>query len=79
LVLDLDQASSAVVHPVDFPGLDLPEPARNAAEVPADRVLVAAAARSDAEVALLPGSLVPDHGVAAILRWENSPDLPSGE
>jgi hypothetical protein len=71
LVLDLDQAGSAVVHPVDFPGLELPDPARSAAEVPADRVLVAAAARSDAEVALLPGTLIPDHGVAAILRWED--------
>jgi hypothetical protein len=71
LVLDLDQAGSAVVHPVDFPGLELPDPARTAPEVPADRVLVAAAARSDADVALLPGSLIPDHGVAAILRWEN--------
>ncbi|MGY2873728.1 hypothetical protein ACVW00_000918 [Marmoricola sp. URHA0025 HA25] len=71
LVLDLDQARGGVVHPVDFPGLELPDPARSAAEVPADRVLVAAAARSDAEIALLPGSLIPDHGVAAILRWED--------
>jgi hypothetical protein len=71
LVLDLDQAGSATVHPVDFPGLDLPDPARSAPEVPADRVLVAAAARSDAEVSLLPGDLIPDHGVAAILRWED--------
>jgi len=71
LVLDLDQARGATVHPVDFPGLDLPDPARNAPEVPADRVLVAAAARSDAAVSLLPGELIPDHGIAAILRWED--------
>jgi hypothetical protein len=69
LVLDLDQAGAATVRPVDFPGLDLPEPARQAAEVPADRLLVAAAARSDATISLLPAALVPDHGIAAILRW----------
>ena len=70
LVLDLDQASTATVHPADFPGLELPDTARRAGEVPADRVLVAAAARSDAELTLLPGELMPDHGVAAVLRWD---------
>ena len=71
LVLDLDQAGDTTVHPADYAGLDLPDPARRAAEMPADRVLVAAAARSDAEVSLLPGRLIPDHGVAAILRWDD--------
>jgi hypothetical protein len=70
LVLDPVQVQEATVHPVDFPGLELPEPARSSAELPADRVLVAAAARSDSAVSLLPEALVPDHGVAAILRWD---------
>ena len=70
LVLDLDQARDATVHPVDFPGLDLPEPASRAAEVPADRALVAAAARSDAQISLLPADLIPQRGVAAVLRWD---------
>lgn len=70
LVLDPAQAQEATVHPADFPGLELPEPARSAAAVPADRILLAAAARSDAGVSLLPAALVPDHGVAAILRWD---------
>ena len=71
LVLDLGQAQDATVHPVDFPGLELPEPARSSAELPADRVLLAAAARTDAAVSLLPAALVPAPGVAAILRWDD--------
>lgn len=70
LVLDPAQVRDATVHPADFPGLELPEPARSSAELPADRVLVAAAARSDSAVSLLPEALVPGHGVAAILRWD---------
>ena len=64
------RARGATVHPVDFPGLDLPEPASRAAEVPADRALVAAAARSDAQISLLPADLIPQRGVAAVLRWD---------
>ena len=71
LVIDLDQVRDATIRPADFPGLELPEPAAGAAEVPADRVLVAAAVRSDAEIALLPAELIPDREVAAILRWDD--------
>ena len=71
LVLDLDQASGTTVHPVDLPGLELPDPARRTPEIAADRVLLAAAARSDADVSLLPASLLPEAGVAAVLRWDD--------
>jgi hypothetical protein len=70
LVLDLDRAHESTVHPAEFPGLELPDPARSSAEAPADRVLLAAAALTGAEVSLLPAALIPDHGVAAVLRWE---------
>ena len=70
LVLDLDQTRGDTLHPADFPGLELPDPARETPEIAADRVLLAAAVRTDATVSLLPGSLIPDHVVAALLRWE---------
>ena len=71
LVVDLDEVRDATIRPRDFPGLDLPGPVVETDELPADRVLVAAAARSDAEISLLPSELIPQSAVAAILRWED--------
>src|SRR3954470_634334 len=70
LVVDLNKIGTATVRPADFPGLELPEPAAAADEGPGDRVLVAAAPRSDAQISLLPAELIPQQPVAAILRWE---------
>ena len=71
LVVDLDEVRDATIRPRDFPGLDLPGPVVETDELPADRVLVAAAARSDAGISLLPSELIPQSAVAAILRWED--------
>lgn len=69
LVLDLSAVTGERVHPGEFEGLVLPSPAADAEELPADRVLLAAAALSDAQVAVLPAELVPTEPVAALLRW----------
>ena len=72
LVLDPDRAARQVVRPRDHAGLELPEPAAAADELPADRVVVAAAALSGARLSLVPGELLPQggaEGLAALLRW----------
>lgn len=69
LVLDPSAVTGERVHPGDFAGLALPAPAADAEELPADRVLLAAAALSDAEVAVVPAEVVPTEPVAALLRW----------
>ena len=69
LVLDPSAVTGERVHPGEFEGLVLPSPAADAEELPADRVLLAAAALSDAQVAVLPAGLVPTEPVAALLRW----------
>jgi hypothetical protein len=76
LVLDLEDAHNATVAAADHPGLALPEPALSAGPLPADQVLVAAAALTDAEVSVLPHEVpLPQdfalaQGVAATLRWD---------
>lgn len=70
LVIDLEATSTMTVDPAEHPGLRLPEGL--AGEVPADRVLVAAAAATDAEVSVLPRQQSRGQGVAAILRWDDS-------
>lgn len=69
LVVDLDAAREMTVDPADHPGLRLPESV--AGEVPADRVLLAAAAATDADVAVLPKEQTKGQGVAALLRWDS--------
>jgi hypothetical protein len=58
------------VQPGKHPDLPLPAAAREADELPADRVLVAAAALTGAELEPLPAALSHGGGVAALLRWE---------
>lgn len=70
LVLDLEAAHQMTVRPADHPGLALPAKAADEAELPADRVLVAAGAATDTELTLLPRDQVKGGGVAALLRWD---------
>lgn len=77
LVLDLDDAHATAVSAADHPGLALPTAAEKAGELPADQVLIAAAALTDAEVSVvphelpLPRELTLSSGVAALLRWDD--------
>lgn len=76
LVLDLEDAHESTLTASDHPGLALPEPALSAGPLPADQVLVAAAALTDAAVSVLPHEVpLPQefalaNGVAATLRWD---------
>ena len=69
LVLDLQAAHELTVRPADHPGLTLPGSAATATELPADQVLVAAAAATGAEVVVLPRELAHGGGVSATLRF----------
>ncbi len=69
LVVDLDALRDQVAVPGDHEGLALPEPAASAAQLPADRALVAAAALTDARLTLLPAAMAHGGGVSALLRW----------
>ncbi|WP_445258138.1 baeRF2 domain-containing protein [Nocardioides aurantiacus] len=70
LLLDLGGLRDADgVRPGEHPGLPLPAGVGDA-ELPLDRVLVAAAALSAADLTVLPASLLPDQRPAALLRWE---------
>jgi hypothetical protein len=77
LVLDLEDAHAATLEAADHPGLALPEPAMSAGPLPADQVLVAAAALTHASVSVLPRQTpLPQEfalasGVAATLRWDD--------
>jgi hypothetical protein len=70
LVVDLALAREQTVTPSDHPGLPLPASAVNARELPADQVLIAAGAATDASLTVLPISDI-GGGVAALLRWED--------
>ncbi|PWN04168.1 hypothetical protein DJ010_00440 [Nocardioides silvaticus] len=76
LLLDLGDAREVTVDPADHPGLALPE-AVGAGPLPADQVLVAAAALTGASVSVLPHEVpLPQElalasGVAATLRWDD--------
>ena len=72
LVLDLRATGEMKVDPAHHPGVALPEGA--AGELPADRVLVALAAATDAEVTLIPAAEIHGEGVAALLRWDDRGD-----
>lgn len=70
LILDLQKARDISVDPSKFPGLPLPERVASRKDVPADQVLVAAAAATDAAIAVLPAGQTKGGGVAAVLRWD---------
>jgi hypothetical protein len=70
LVVDLEVMSEVAVHPGQHQGLPLPEPAVSADQLPADRVLVAAAALTGANLRVLPASMAHGGGVSALLRWD---------
>jgi hypothetical protein len=72
LVLDLDAAREMTVDPAEHPGLPVPDGA--AGELPADRVLVAAAAATQAQLSVLSKEQTRGQGVAAILRWDETAD-----
>ena len=78
LAADLSALAEKTVRPGDHFGLPLPELAASADELPADRVVVAAAALTDAELSLLPASMARGGGVSALLRWsDNAPTEPT--
>ena len=72
LVIDPGAASEETVDPADHPGLALPPGV--AGPLPADRVLVAAAAATRADISLLPREHTDPTGVAALLRWDDHAD-----
>lgn len=70
LILDLQKAHEITVDPGRFPGLPLPEGLSDDKQLPADQVLVAAGAATDAAVTVLPAGQTKGGGVAAVLRWD---------
>lgn len=71
LVVDLDALREEAVDTSAVPGL--PVPAGLGDETPADRVLLAAAAATSAEVVTLPAAQNGGVPVAAVLRWSEAP------
>jgi hypothetical protein len=71
LVVDLQALAEKTVTPGRHQGLPLPAPALEATELPADRVLVAAAALTGARVSVLPASMARGGGASALLRWDD--------
>jgi hypothetical protein len=71
LVVDLAVLADKTVRPGEHEGLPLPQPAVDAEELPADRVLVAAAALTGARLTVLPASMAHGGGVSALLRWDD--------
>lgn len=72
LVLDLGRMRDRTVDPSRHEGLAAPAGALARRDLPADRVLVAVAARTDAAVTLLPAYLGRGGGVAGLLRWSET-------
>jgi hypothetical protein len=70
LVVDLQKARDITVDLRRFPGLPIPQQALTGRELPADQVLVAAGAATDARIAVLPAAQGKGGGVAAMLRWD---------
>lgn len=71
LVVDLQKAHDLTVDPARFPGLPIPEQAVTVKELPADQVLVAAGAATDAAITVLPAAQGKGGGIAAMLRWDD--------
>ncbi|RIQ26287.1 baeRF2 domain-containing protein [Jiangella rhizosphaerae] len=70
VVLDGDRAAGRTVRPADHPYLPLPDGVRSAPAVRSDLLVLAAAAATGAEAVFSAPSLLPDDGVAALLRWD---------
>lgn len=70
LFITPDVAAEHHVKPGDVPGLALPSAVDPTEQVRADQVLVAAAARTDADVCVTGQQILPADGAAAILRWD---------
>ncbi|NYG54013.1 hypothetical protein [Nocardioides perillae] len=68
LLVDLQAARELTVDPAAHPGLPLPD---DLGEVPADRVLVALAAATQADVVTVPAAQTDGEPVSAVLRWDN--------
>jgi Bacterial archaeo-eukaryotic release factor family 2 len=77
LVADLGALAEKTVRPARHAGLPLPPRAVDAPELPADRVLVAAAALTGARLTVLPASMAHGGGASALLRWDDSASAPT--
>ncbi|TDD67427.1 hypothetical protein E1262_19320 [Jiangella aurantiaca] len=73
VVLDEVRAAHRTVRPADYPYLPLPDGVRVALVVRSDLLVLAAAAATGAEAVFTAPSLLPDDGVAALLRWDRPP------
>lgn len=71
LIVDLQAARDMTVDPAEHPGLSLPAGAADEKQLPADQVLVAVGAATDAELSVLPAERTKGAGVAALLRWDD--------
>jgi hypothetical protein len=74
VVLDLETLAGKTVQPRQHAGLPLPAVAAEADELPADRVLVAAATLTGAELTVLPAAMAHGGGASAVLRWDERSD-----
>lgn len=73
LLLDPDEAATIELAVQDHPGLDLGvELDNDGASARADQVLIAAAARTGADVTALPKTAIGGTPIAALLRWDQS-------
>jgi hypothetical protein len=72
LVVDLEALAATSVKPGQYAGLPLPEPAVEADDLPADRVLVAAGALTGARITVLSAPLAHGGGASALLRWDDA-------
>jgi hypothetical protein len=72
LVVDLEVLADKTVSPGQYEGLPLPAPAVHEQELPADRVLVAAATLTGADLTVLSASMTHGGGASALLRWDDT-------
>ena len=72
LVVDLETLAEKTVAPDQHQGLPVPASALDATELPADRVLVAAAALTGADLTVLPAAMTRGGGASALLRWDDA-------
>ncbi|MGH3501105.1 MAG: hypothetical protein ACRDQA_09475 [Nocardioidaceae bacterium] len=70
LLLDPESCRAHSVQPANYRGLGMDVPA--GASITADVALVAAAAGSGADMAVLPATATGEHPAAALLRWDES-------
>ncbi|PZF82137.1 baeRF2 domain-containing protein [Jiangella anatolica] len=70
VVLDRDRAADVTVRPADHPYLPLPDGVHTAPAVRSDLLVLAAAAATGAEAVFTAPKVLPDDGIAALLRWD---------